>query len=125
MNKDTLHLMTGQKKLKDEYKDPNVLTKINKSEMAGMMEAIEEYLRLHHGVVRAPLAYIIRRTMTVQTYGNYPMYATPDVEMIARMLHLPSDKNKVHKVQSSQSVIQHTTEYKIDNWTVVMPVGTS
>ena len=34
MNDDTLCLMTGQKKLKDKYKDPNVLPKINKSDMA-------------------------------------------------------------------------------------------
>ena len=59
VNEDTVCLMTGKKKLKDEYKDPDVLPKVNKSDMAGMMEAIEEYLRLHHGVVRVPLAYVI------------------------------------------------------------------
>ena len=88
--------MAGQKKLQHEYKDPNVLPKINKSDMAGMVEAIQEYLRLHGDVVRAPLAYVIRKTITVQTYGDYPMYVTPDDEMITRILHLPSDKNKVH-----------------------------
>ena len=61
------------------------------------------------------MAYIIRKTITVQTYGDYPMYATPDDEMIARMLHLPSDKNKVHNEQSAQSVTKHMTEYKIDS----------
>ena len=65
-NEDTLCLMTGHKKLKDKYKDPNVLPKINKSDIAGTMEAIKEYLRLHHGVIRAPLAYVIRKTITVQ-----------------------------------------------------------
>ena len=44
-NEDSVCLMTGQKKLKDECKDPNVLPKINKSHMAGMIEAIKEYLR--------------------------------------------------------------------------------
>ena len=57
--------MTGQKKLKDEYKDPDVLPKINKLYMAEMMEAIKEYLRLCCGVVWAPLAYIIWKTITV------------------------------------------------------------
>ena len=118
MNEDSLHLMKGQKKLDDKHKDPNVLPKINKSDMAGMMAAIEEYLRLHHGVIRAPLAYVIRKTITVQTYGDYPTYATPDDEMITRMLHLPSDKKKLHNKQSAQSVTQHTTEYKKDNRTV-------
>ena len=86
--------------------------------MAGTMEAIEEYLRLHHGIVRAPLAYIIRKTITVQTYSDYPTYVTPDDEMIIKMLHLPSDENKVHNEQIAQSFTQHTTEYKIDNRTV-------
>ena len=118
VNEDTLCLMTGQKKLEDEYKDPNVMPKINKSDIAGMMEAIKEYLRLHCGVVRLPFVYVIWKTITVQTYGDYHMYATPDDEMNARMLHLPLDKNKVHNEQSAQSVTQHTTEYKIDNRTV-------
>ena len=41
------------------------------------------------------LTYIIRKSITVQTYGKYPMYATPDDEMITKMLHLPPDKNKL------------------------------
>ena len=44
MHKGTVHLLASQKNLEDEYKDPNVLPKINKSDMAGM-ESIEEYLR--------------------------------------------------------------------------------
>ena len=47
VNEDTVHLLAAQKELKDEYKDPDMLPKINKSDMAGMMEAIKEYLRLH------------------------------------------------------------------------------
>ena len=84
--------MSGQKKLKDEYKDPNLLPKNNKSDMAGIMEAFKEYLRSCHVVVRAPFVHIIRKTIIVQTYGDYFMYATPDDDMIARMLHFPSDK---------------------------------
>ena len=43
MHQDTVHLLAGQKKLKDEYKDHGMLPKINKSDMAGTMEAMEEY----------------------------------------------------------------------------------
>ena len=118
VNKNTVHLMMKQKKLKDECKDPNMLPKINKSDMAGMMEAIKEYLRSRHGVTRAPLAYVIRKTITVQIYGDYPMYPFPDDEMIARMLHLPADKNQVTSEQGAQSVSQCMSEYKIDNRTV-------
>ena len=56
-------------------------------------EVIEEFLRSCHGVMRAPLAYIVRKTITVQIYGNYPKFATPDDEMITKMLHLPPNKN--------------------------------
>ena len=62
-----------------------------------------------------PLSYLIRKTITVQNYGGYSRYATPDDEMIARMLHLPLDKNRLHYEQSMQSVKEHTAEYKIDN----------
>ena len=96
VNEDTVCLMTGQKKLEDEYKDPNMLQKINKSNMVGMMEAIKEYLRSCQGIVRAPLAYVIRKMLIVQTYGDYPLYATPGDEIIARMLHLPADQNMIY-----------------------------
>ena len=89
------HLLAGQKKLKDKYNDPDMLPKINTSDMAGTMGAIKEYLRSCHGVVRATLAYIIRKTILVQTYGDYPKYMTPDDEMITRMLHLPQENNKI------------------------------
>ena len=61
--------------------------------MISTMEVIKEYLRSSQYVMRAPLAYIIRKTILVQTYGEYPKYVTPDDEMITRMLHLPPDKN--------------------------------
>ena len=47
VHEDTVPLLAGQKKVEDEYKDTYVLPKINKSEMAGMMEAIEEHFRSH------------------------------------------------------------------------------
>ena len=53
--------------------------------MAGMMESIKEYLRSCCSVMRAPLAYMIRKTITLETYDNYPKYATPDDDMISRM----------------------------------------
>ena len=93
---DTVHLQAGQKRLKDEYNDSDVLPKVNKADMAGIMESIEEYLRSHCNVMRAPLACIIRKARTVQTYGDYPKCLTPDNEMIVRVLNLPPDKNKWH-----------------------------
>ena len=68
--------------------------------MEEMMEAIKEYLRFHHDVIWAPLLYAIRNTIKVQSYNHYPSYATPDHKKIARMLHLPSDNNKMHNQQS-------------------------
>ena len=68
MHENTVCLLAGQKKLKDEYKDLNVLPKINKSDIEGMMESIEEYLRSCHGIVRAPLAYVIMKYVAFKTY---------------------------------------------------------
>ena len=115
---DTVHLLAGQKRLEDEYKDPDVPPKINESVIAGMMEAVKEYLRSHQGVMKAPLAYIIMKTMLVQTYGKYLMYATPDDEMIVRMLHLPPDKNKLLQEGDAQTAKAHTAECEIDNRSV-------
>ena len=64
---------------------------------------------------KAPLAYIIRKTITIQAYGDYPTYATPDDEMIARMLHLPPNKNKLLLGSSADRVQDCTEEYIIDN----------
>ena len=80
-----------------------MLPKIYKSEMVGMVESIKEYLRTQYGVVRAPLSYIIRKTITVQTMGDYPMYATPDSKMIARMIHLPPNKKAPFREGCSES----------------------
>ena len=82
--------------------------------MAEMMESIKEYLRAQHGVIKAPLAYVIRKTITVQTNGDCPMYATPDDKMIARVLHLPLNKNKLLLESGAHKV----AEYVIDNRTV-------
>ena len=76
--KNTVHLLAGQKRIKDKYKDPDMLPKVNKVDMAGRMESIKECLRSHHGVMRVPPAYVFRRTIPVQMYGDYPKYATPD-----------------------------------------------
>ena len=73
-----MHLLAEQMRPKDEYKDPGVLPKVNKADMAGLMEAIKAC----HSVMRAPLAYIMRKTIIVETYGDYPKYATPDDKMM-------------------------------------------
>ena len=96
----------GTERLKDEYKDPDVLPKVNKADMARTMKSIKEYLRSCCDVMRAPLAYVINKTIIDQIYGDYPKYVTPD---------LPPDKNKLHNEQSGQSVIGCTAEYEIEN----------
>ena len=68
--------------------------------------------------MRASLAYILRMTITVYTHGDYPKYLTPNKEMIAKMLHLPLDKNKFHNEQSAQSMTEGMVEYKIDSSSV-------
>ena len=115
VHEDTMHLLAGEKKLEDKYKDPDVLPKINTYDMAGMMDAIKEYLRSCCGVIRAPLAYIIRKTILVQTYGEYPKYATHDNEIISRMLHLYPGKNKLLQEQDAQLAKASTAEYEIEN----------
>ena len=92
VHNDTLHLLAGKKKLKDEYKDPDIWPKVNKAHMAAMMESNEKYIKSCYGVVRVPLAYVIRKTMNFQTYGDYTKYATSDDKMIARRLHLPQTR---------------------------------
>ena len=73
-----------------------------------MMMSIKEYLRSCHSVIRAAHTYVIRKAITVQTYHDYPKYATPDDKMITRMLHQPPDKNKLH----------NKLEYEVDNRSV-------
>ena len=107
VHEDTVCLLVGQKKLKDENKDHDMLPKINESDMAGMMEAYKEYLRSYQAVMRAPLAYITRKTILVQIYGDYTKNATPDDEMIVVMLHLPPDKNKLLQEQNVQTTKEH------------------
>ena len=92
MHEDTVHLLARQKKLKDEYNDPDVLPKISKSDMAVTIDATKEYLRSCHGVIRAPLADIIRKAIIVQNYGDYPTYATHDNEMITRIYTYPQKR---------------------------------
>ena len=121
MHEDTVCLLVRQKKLKDDYENANVWPRINTSDMEGMMESIKKYLRSCHGKMRAPLAYIIRKTIIVQTDGDYLMYATPDDEMIARMLHLPPEKNKLLGcvTQSAKEVQQSTrltTKVSMTSW---------
>ena len=96
-----MHLVGGQKRIEDGYKDPDMLPKVNKADKEGMMEFIEEYLRSHHGVIKVPLVSVIRKTITIQVYGDYHKYATPDDKIIARIIHLPPEKNKLHNMQSA------------------------
>ena len=73
-----------------------MLPKVNNADVAGMMEAIREYLRSCHCVIRVSLEYIIIKTIIVQTYGDSPKFVTSDNEIITRMLHSTPDKNRLH-----------------------------
>ena len=67
-----------------------MLSKVDKVNIAGTMVFNKEYVRSCHGIMRVPLAYVIRKTITVPTYDDYPKYTIPDNEMM--MLCLPPDK---------------------------------
>ena len=113
VKEDTVHLLAGQKRLKDECTDPDVLPKVNKADMMGMMESIKEYLRSCHGVVTSPLAYVIRKTITDHVGGDYPKNVTPDDKMITRMLHPPQDKKKLHNEQVHIQQVMCTVSHRM------------
>ena len=104
--------------LEIDYKDLDVLPKVYKTEMVGKMEAIREYFRSFHDVIRAPLTYVTRKITVIQTYVDYCRYAMPDDEMIIKMLNLSADKDSPSLESQSSSIKEHTAEYKIDNRTV-------
>ena len=68
--------------------------------------------------MRVLLAYIIRKTITVQVNGDYPMYESPYKVMIARMLHFLPDKNKLLLEKGAQTAQMYTAEDEMDNRTV-------
>ena len=49
------------------------------------------------------LLHVIQKTIIVQTYDDYPKYATHDNNMIARMLHLPP----CQELQSTHNWMQY------------------
>ena len=100
VHEDIVHLLAGQKRLEDDYKDPDVLPRINKSDMAGTKEAIEKYPRSCHGVLRAPLAYVIRKYVLVGTYGDDHYYATSDKERC--YTYLQTRTNSFWKIMFTQ-----------------------
>ena len=87
-----------------------MLPKVNKADMIGAMEAIKESLRSHHDAMRAPLAYIIRKTKVVQTHDDYPRYVTHNDLLL--------DRNKLLLEQNSSCIKKPTAEYEMDNRTV-------
>ena len=50
-----------------------------------------------------------------QNMGDYLMYSTPDDKTIARILHLPTAKNKLLLEKDEHRVWHHNAEYIIDN----------
>ena len=65
-----------------------------------------------------PLAYVIRKSILVKTYGDYPKYATPDNKIITRTLYLPLYKNKLHNEKYTHPVRECMAKYEIDNRSV-------
>ena len=92
-----------------------MLHRVNKTDIAGTIGAIKQYHRPSHGVMRMPLTCVPRKTIINETYGDYPKYAIPDNKIIASILHLPLDKNRLH---NEQIVKENTAEYEIKNRSV-------
>ena len=61
----------GQKKIEHEYKNPDMLPKVNDAIMVGTIKANEELLRSYFDIKRATLAYIIRKNIVIATYNCY------------------------------------------------------
>ena len=95
-----------------------MMTKFNKTDVERMIEAIKEYFASHCVVIRVLLVYVIRKTIIIQIFSDYPKYATSDDEMIARMIHLPPDKSRLLLGHNISSVREQAAEYKINNRTV-------
>ena len=109
VQEETVSKFRSQMKLVDEQKDPDLLPKVNKTNMAGMIEAIKTYLSSCYGVKRMPLTYIIRKTIVIQTDITY-LQCT-----ITMMLHLPMEQNKLCSEEAASSRKQHKVAYRINN----------
>ena len=67
MQEETVYKLMGQRKLKDKYKDQDVLPEIKY--MVGMIQPTETYLRSCNGIKRASLTNVFRKIIRVQTHG--------------------------------------------------------
>ena len=56
--------------------------------------------------------------MVIETYDIYLWYMTPHDKMIARMLYLSKEQNKLCKEEMASYKKEHTPAYKIDNRTI-------
>ena len=67
-------------------------------------------------------AFMYRKIIIVQVYGDNPKYETLDDEMITRMLRLPPDKKRLHDEQSAhqsrsiQQSTRQTTRVSMTSW---------
>ena len=97
VNDNTVHLLTGQRRLEDDSNDPYMLPEVNKVDIAELIKAVKENLRSNCGVVR------------ILNYGDYHMSVTAYYDVIARILHLTQDMNKLLLEQSmQQKYLQHS-----------------
>ena len=116
VHENTVHLLAGQKRLEDDYLDPDVLFKVSSAYMAETMKAIKEFLRSLHHLIGDLLAYITKKFLKVHTYDDYPKYVTSDNEMIARILHLPPVKNKANSVKKCMADTRWTSRQSMICW---------
>ena len=103
---DNVCLLSEQMRYDDDYKDPFMLHRINKTDMPGMIKTIKEKLRSHQCVVKSSSSI------------NHQENHSPDNDMITRMSHLPPDENKLLLEHNIHSVKEHIEEYDVDNRTV-------
>ena len=93
MREETVHPVAGWKRPKDENKDLDMPSEVNKVNMAG--------------VVKASFACVIGKAIVVKTYGDYSKYATPDERVIARMLPLVNCSDQICQVAQKQCYTWH------------------
>ena len=85
--------------------------------MAGMMEAIREYLRSHCDVQKALLAYIIRKKVIIHIFA-IARYAPLDTKMIMRIVHLSMELNLHQIEEGANKMTICTTSCNIENRSV-------
>ena len=91
MWEDTVSLISGQNRLKDDYKDTDMSPKVNKADIARHQREPQ----IMSWCCKSTSSINHCKPIKVQTYDDYSKCADPDDKMITSMLHLHPDKNKL------------------------------